>query len=172
MRQYFSNHPVIEYRGLNIRNLMLSARVVKDVLSKSTLLYPYTLEEGETPTMLAYDYYGNIDYVWLIFLANNMIDPVTDWYKSQDDFDQYLIKKYGSIEEAMGTIHHYRSISDLSAPEVSAETYQYATLEERGLLSPVSAYDFEVSSNEIKRNINLIDRSQAAKISLELERLL
>lgn len=172
-RQYFSNHPLIEYRGLNIRNLMLSARLVKDVLSKVTLIYPYTLEEGETPTMIAHDYYGSIDYVWLVLMSNDMIDPVTDWYKQQEDLDLHIIKEYGSLEAAHSTIHHYiSSDSSISLPEVSVETYQHATLQEQGLLSPVSAYDTLFSLNEKKRRIQLIDASQAQKLSLELSKLL
>lgn len=172
MRQYFANHPVIEYRGLKLRNLLLSARLVKNVLSNSTLLYPYTLEEGDTPTMIAFDYYGSVDYVWLVLLANNILDPYTDWYKSQDQFHEYIIKKYGSIEQAQQTISHYASNSDLAAPEVSVTTFQLSTPEEQGNLSPVYAYDAELSSNERKRQIQLIDKAYASRINLELERLL
>lgn len=172
MRQYFANHPVIEYRGLNLRNLMLSAGIVKGVLNKMSVAYPYTLNEGDTPNMVAYDYYGSVEYVWLVFLANHIVDPYTQWYKSQSDFESYVTKKYGSIESAMITTHHFSNQTDLSAPEVSVTTYQHATPEEQGVLTPVSNYDFEVSQNEIKRSIMLVDKSQAARISLELERLL
>lgn len=123
--------------------------------------------------MLAYDYYGSIDYVWLIFYANNIIDPYTQWYKSQEQFHEYIIKKYGSIENAQQTVHHYiSSNSDLSLQEVSVTTFQFATSEEQGLLSPVSVYDFELSLNDRYRTINLIDKSYAPRIALELERLL
>ena len=172
MKQYFANHPVIEYRGLSLRNLMLSARVVKAALTNASVMYPYTLEEGDTPTMIAYDYYGSVDYVWLVLLSNNMIDPYTQWYKSQADFDAYIIKKYGSIEAAMNTIDHFSNRSDISAAKVSATTFQYMSADERTLLDPVSAYDTEVSLNESRRVINLIDASNAPRISLELERLL
>ena len=171
-RQYFLNHPIIEYRGLKLRNLLLSARAVKGVLSKTTLIYPYTLSDGDTPQMIAYDYYGSVDYVWLVLLSNEMVDMYSDWYKSDDQLNEYIKKKYGSLDAAFATIHHYTNRSDLSATEVSVTTYQHATPLEQGQLDPVYAYDFEVAQNESKRTINLIDKAAAAKISLELERLL
>lgn len=169
MRQYFSNHPVITYRGLNIRNLMLNAQVVKGVLSKTSVVYPYTLEEGDTPTMIAYDYYGSVDYVWLVLLSNDMIDPYTDWYKGTLDFESYLAKTYGSVANAMSTIHHYAGTDLVDA---TPTTYQYMTAEEQGLYHPVYVYDWEASRNEARRTINLIDSNSAPRIALELERLL
>jgi hypothetical protein len=171
MKQYFANHPVITYRGLNIRNLMLNAQVVKGVLRKTSVVYPYTLEEGDTPTMIAYDYYGSVDYVWLVLMSNNMIDPYTDWYKSQIDFDAYIDKKYGSYPYAMSTTHHYKH-SDPEYPMITPTTYQYMTAEEQGQCTPVSIYDYEQQRNEERRIINLIDSAHAPRIALELERLL
>lgn len=172
MKNYFANYPVITYRGLNIRNLMLNAQVVKGVLSKTSVVYPYTLEEGDTPTMIAYDYYGSVDYVWLVLMSNNMIDPYTDWYKSQLDFAAYIDKKYGSHPYAMSTIHHYKHNTDPDYPMVTPTTYAYMLPEEQGQFSPVYIYDYEQQRNEARRTINLIDSAHAPRIALELERLL
>lgn len=172
MRQYFSNHPVINYRGLNIRNLMLNAQVVKSALAKNSVVYPYTLEEGDAPTIIAYDYYDSVDYVWLVLMSNGMIDPYSQWYKSQNDFEQYIVKKYGSVPAALSTVHHYAHTTDDSYPQVTPTTYQYMDAEEQALFQPVYAYDYELQLNESRRVINLIDNRQAARISLELERLL
>lgn len=171
MRQYFSNHPIIEYRGLNLRNLMLSAGIVKGVLNKMSVAYPYTLQDGETPNMVAYDYYGSVEYVWLIFLANHIVDPYTQWYKSQNDFDQYIIKTYGSIPYAHATIHHY-SDGSATCPPITPTSYAYLDPVEQAQYFPVSIYDWETSLNEKRRTIQLIDKTQAPRISLELERLL
>lgn len=172
MRQYFSNHPVITYRDLQIRNLMLSARVAKGVLDKVSVVYPYTLEDGDTPTMIAYDYYGSVDFVWLVLLANNIVDPYTQWYKSQYDLDQYIAKTYGSIAEAMATTHHYAHNTDDTYPMVTPTSFAYLESEFKSQFHPVSVYDYEVSLNEARRTINLIDSNKASQIALELERLL
>lgn len=168
-RQLFSNYPMIEYRGLNIRNLMLSVRIVKDVLQRFTSASPLTLEEGETATMVAHDYYGSVDYVWLVLMANNMTDPYSQWYKSQEQFQAYIIKKYGSLQQAYVAISHYQTPNGLIVTPV---THQYASLFDQSSLTAVMAYDHELTINESRRVINLIDADQAPRISLELDRAL
>ncbi len=171
-KQYFSNHRKIDYGNLKIRNLMSSAKLIRGVLDQVSVTYPYTLQDGETPNMIAADYYGSVEYVWLILMANNIVDPYTQWFKGQMDFDQYIIKKYGSIAQAQQLISHYSDPNDPTRPDVSPTTYAFLPLSELTGLEPVYAYDAEVTLNESRRTINLIAARHAATISLEIERLL
>lgn len=172
MRPYFGNFKPVMYQGLKLRNIMHSAQLAKGIIDKATVSYPYTLQDGDTPNIIAYDYYGSVEYVWLVLLANNILDPYTDWYKSQEQFDSYIIKKYGSCAEAQALIHHYTIVNDPDQVDVTPETYLYMGDGEGIGLTPVYAYEWETSINEPKRTINLIDKSVAAKIAFELEKVL
>lgn len=171
MIPYFSNHPMIEYNGNVMRNIMLSCRVTKDILDKTAVYYPYTLKDGDRPTSVAFDYYGSVDYVWLVLFSNDIVDPITDWFKSQTEFDAYIEKIYGSLPAAMSTIHHYELTSDSTYPIITPTTYQYMSHEDpvRAQLVAVDTYTWETRNNEAKRTIKLISKSYAAKIALELE---
>jgi hypothetical protein len=172
MRPYFGNFQVIEYQGMKLRNIMHSAQLAHQVLEKSSLAYPYTLQDGDTPTIIAFDYYGSVEYVWLVLLANNILDPYTDWYKSQEQFDAYIVDKYGSVANAMAEIHHYHDSDDDTRPTVTPTSYEYLSESEKIGLTPVYSYEWENSLNEPKRLIKLIDKAAAPKIAFELEKML
>lgn len=172
MKQYFKNHPIITYNGLNIRNLMLNAQLTKAVLGSTTTFLPYTVQEGDTPTTVAYDYYGSVDYTWLVLFSNSIIDPYSSWPKTQEQFDEFLIKTYGDIQYTQAAIHHYQPTQDPDLPPATPTTYLFMTPEEKGKYRPVSIYDHEHDENERKRKIKLVDKVYAARIALELEKKL
>jgi hypothetical protein len=39
-----------------------------------------------------------------------MLDPQWDWPLSRNDFDNYIVEKYGSFSNATTTVHHYEKI--------------------------------------------------------------
>lgn len=91
---YFSHFPTSKFNGVELlditRRFDLSA-----VARESALTYMnYTVQEGERPEDVAYYYYDDPSYAWLVLLSNNIIDPYTHWPKSQDEFDKYLIDEY------------------------------------------------------------------------------
>ena len=94
--KYFKNFPIVQYGETKVRNIILKARFAKNLLDLSDSYYPFTVREGQSITEVAFDYYGSIDYVWLIIAANDIVDPYYDWPLDQVQFDNYIIKKYGS----------------------------------------------------------------------------
>jgi hypothetical protein len=174
MRQYFSNIPSINYNGVNLRDLMLKAVIAREVLDTGVVFYPYTLRDGDTPQSIAYDYYGSVEYDWLVMFSNQMVDQVYQWYMSTSDFDSYIEAYYGTIANAMATTHHYESVS--GGLQYTPTSYQYNTTgldSTTGLpLYAVDCYTWETQQNEAKRNINLINKAYASAIALELEKKL
>jgi hypothetical protein len=171
VRAYFSNIPSINYNGVNLRDLMLKAVIAREVLADGVIFYPYTLRDGDTVQSIAYDYYGSVEYDWLVMFSNQAVDPYYDWYMSSSDFDSYIEANYGSIANAQATIHHYESV--VGGLEFTPTTYQYNTTgldPTTGLpLYSVDCYTWETEQNEAKRNIMLVNKSYASKIALELE---
>ena len=169
---YFKNFPLVQYNNLNLRNIILKAKLAKTIVQSYDNYYPYTIKPGESPTSLAYDYYGAVDYVWIIFVANDMVDPYYDWPMEDSVFNEFIIKKYGSISAALNinNAKYYRSPN--FSYWMTKTTYDNISASERTSWAPVSNYDYESFINEDKRRIRLLDRSLAADISFELERLL
>lgn len=94
MAEYFENFPTIEYQGRQVRDLTRRNKFLKNVSTNPLLFLPYTIKEGEKAEDIAYYYYGSTEYTWLVYLANNIIDPYHDWPLDEEDFNKYIIQKY------------------------------------------------------------------------------
>ena len=134
--------------------------------------YDYTLQDGERLDQLADMYYGDSKYVWVIILANDMIDPQFEIPRPYNEFRKYVINKYGSWENVVNGTHHYERISiykdtdtkvaDLN-PSIIISEDQYNSLlpQER---KEVKNLEYEENLNENKRNIKLLDSGQLSLI--------
>lgn len=94
MASYFKNFPLIEYKGRKVRDITRRSGFSKSLANNPYLYMPYTVTEGERPEDIADFYYGSVDYIWLVYLSNNILDPYLDWTLSAEDFNNYLIEKY------------------------------------------------------------------------------
>lgn len=191
---YFNNFPQIKYFNVLSTNITLRAIFIERLKLLSSVFYPYVVREGETADNLATLYYGSPQYDWLIYMANNIIDPHSQWPKTYFEFESYIRKKYGSIEQAKLQIVFYRKNPDVSyinydgsgfttSPSNAGErtvinddiritSESYALIDDQVNYYPVYAYDYEEELNEQKRNILLIDSSRAVSVANELEKLL
>lgn len=169
--KYFKNFPLVQYGQNEVRNIILKARLAKDLLEKFDNFYPYTVKEGERITEVAYNYYGSIDYVWLVMVSNDLIDPYYDWPLTQSEFDGYIVKKYGSMETAMNinNANYYRNPN--YSYWMTKTTYDNSNASQRSGWQAVDNYTYETIINEEKRRIRLLDRAFALDVSIEIEKL-
>ena len=170
--KYFKNFPTVQYGQHKLRNIILKAKIAKDVIMSFDNFYPYTIKEGETPTELAFNYYGSIDYVWLIFAANDILDPYYDWPLSNSNFERFLINKYGSLESTYTVNNSYFYRHEDYSYFMTNTTYNHSTDSEVEGWLPVTNYTYEILINETKRKIKLLDKKRAVDISIELENAL
>lgn len=118
MSNFFDTFPLIPYdiqgkRLTNYRvvtNIFFRVRVLREVLNNISTYYEHLVMEGDTPEILAEKVYGNSEAHWIILMANNIVDPQYDWPLGYNAFQKYIIKKYGSVENAETTYHHYEKV--------------------------------------------------------------
>lgn len=120
MSRYFDKFPKIEYEGETIRDITKRTKFVDANLSDPILFLPYTIKEGEKPEDIAYNYYGSVDYTWLVLLANNMSDPYHDWPLDTEEFNKFLMKKYAEQSGLKGY-----EVVDWSQDETLADNIVY-----------------------------------------------
>jgi len=185
MSEYFSHYPQVNYDITGTKpiktktaiNIMVKAKI-KNILTNDIVNYfPYEISESERPDVTAFKVYGDVKYTWLIFLINNIFDPLFDWPLNSREFGNYIKNKYGTLNDAKNTIHHYEEIvrtrieatgTSEAIPEarIEVDITTYTALD--GLVrNIVYCYDWEVDRNEAKRNIKLIDRRYVADIMSE-----
>lgn len=172
---YFDNFPIVNYNGKQSVNILTRVRINEHVRQQTSAFLPYTLEFNQKPSDLAYDYYDDPEFDWLVMLANNIIDPYYGWYLTDFVFNQYIADKYGSYVTAVETIDHYvRKPTDNTDPYtdivVSPDTYTIAP--DAVTFTAKSAFDNEVGKNDSKRQISLVSKEIRFQAVEDLERLL
>lgn len=108
MYNLFTKFPIIYYNDNAIVNIL--AKVKFSELAKKTgaIYYPYTILEGERPDIIAANYYDDARYSWVIYMANDIIDPFYDWPLTSEEFNNFVAGKYGSLEKAKEAISFWR----------------------------------------------------------------
>lgn len=106
---YFDKLPTITYANNLVKNLMSRSRLSDSVKRNKTAFYPYTMDAEDRIDTLSNLYYENPGYTWLIWLANDIIDPYFDVTLNADDFIDHITAKYGSYDLAARKIKVYRN---------------------------------------------------------------
>jgi len=105
---YFNKLPTVSYNGYDVKNILARAQLSKQTKASYSLFYPYTLTDEDRIDRLSRDYYENAGYSWLVWLANETIDPYYGLSVSDFDLVNLITLKYGSLEAAARKIKHYR----------------------------------------------------------------
>lgn len=123
---YFDLFPKISYDingdGLNsetVTNIFRRMGILKEVLSNAGSYVLYEVEDSDTPEILAEKVYNDAGAGWIILYANKIIDPQFDWPMSDNIFRQYIINKYGSVDSAQTTYHHYEKVVESTVDGVT-----------------------------------------------------
>jgi len=106
----------------------------------------YYIKDGETPDMLANNFYGSSKYHWILLIVNDIVSVNEEWPKNQELLFTYTESKYGVGNASLD--HHYRLTSDISIivdHDAAAIT--------AGTIEAVSNLDYELQLNEEKRQI-------------------
>ncbi|MGA1048480.1 MAG: baseplate wedge protein 53 [Minisyncoccia bacterium] len=100
--KYFEKFPIITYQGRKVRDITRRAAFKRAIATNPYLYYSYTVKEGERAEDVARFYYGSVDYIWLVYMANNIIDPYDEWPMDPSTFNAYLVEKYSETSGEVG----------------------------------------------------------------------
>ena len=185
MSEYFIHYPQISYdisgtkppKVKTVINIMERAQLKNIVLDDIISYFPYSIQENYRPDHVSNEVYGDVKYTWLIFLINDIVDPIYDWPLGTREFGAYVKNKYGSLATAKSSIHQYEQIlrtrveaTGTTDPIKEARiiidetTYDTLAVDARNIKY---CYDWEVDRNEAKRDIKLIGRNFVADILTE-----
>ena len=149
--------PVITYDDQSVRDILTRVRI--DDLNVDVMSFlPYTISEFDKPWTVAHDYYDSVDFVWLVYLSNNITDPIYGWYLDSYNFESYLTKKYGSVAAAQANLEGYK---DTEGTFYTTDTYTHSTNPDKSSWLPIYSYAREDEDNENKKIIKLLDKNLA-----------
>lgn len=104
---YFENLPLIRYSNTYSRNIVSRAALTEEVLKNTYVYYPYELKSDIRPELFANYYYDSSYFDWTVFLANSIIDPYYQWYLNDEQLNNLIESKHGSLINATSKIHHW-----------------------------------------------------------------
>ena len=187
--------PIIEYNGEKIKDI--SRRfVIKWIQSRHSKPYwfEHRMEGWKSIENVAYDFYGSCDYIWAIMIANNIIHPINDWMKKEEEVIRLAEQKYGA--EFLNSPHHYEyndmkyttRLKTLVDARKTKAKYGYAipqdvydaVLEQHvnsvneiyaGDIKVVTNIQYEIEQNEKKRTVKIIYPSIISDIESEMEKI-
>jgi len=196
--QYFNSLPKIRYVDKNnvttiYTNLMARASVIPSVLNNALVYYNYDVQDGDTPEIIAYKYYGDVNRFWIVLYCNQLNDPQWDWPLNSNKFQKYILNKYNTGN--LNSTHHYERITTktnintntttVDTETISQEVYNSLqssttttytlgseTIRVNVVKSVVTNYEYENSLNESKRNIKILNKAYADKLESQFLELM
>ena len=175
---YFRQVPDFEYVSrlpnakisdyIRVKNLFKRGKLADDLFADLNFFTKYQIEGDDRPDNVAYKIYDDSTLDWVILLSNNYTNIQSEWPLLQNDFDRYLLDKYGTYEK-LNAAHHYETteIKNIDgaiitpagltvASDYSVTYYDPATgqeVEKEGTAVEVTNYDYESKIEDEKRNI-------------------
>lgn len=106
---FFSKFNTINYNNSVAVDLTQRTKLLDSIQKNPYLFYPYDIDSYDRPDQVAERYYNDAYMSWILYYANNVVDPYYQWYVPTNDFNDFVAKKYGSIEVAMSKIVNFRN---------------------------------------------------------------
>ena len=183
MSNYFSKVPNFEYVSrmpdshisdfITVKNLFKRGAIEPDILENLSFHTKYKVRGDDRPDNVAFEYYGTSALDWLVLTCNNIVNIQTEWPMLQNDFDRFLLDKYGTYEKLNET-HHYETKeikntkdviivpkgleceSDYTITYFDSNVEREVTVLSADCTTEVTNYTYEEKIEDAKRDIYLL----------------
>lgn len=159
MSSYFKRLPSFQYVSrlpgarisdyITVKNLFKKGSIRPDIFQDLAFFQKYKITGDDRPDNVAFEVYDDSSLDWIVLLSNNIINVQTEWPLSQNNFDRFLLDKYGDYNILYNGIHHHETVEEKNSQGV---TIVPAGLEVQSNYS-VSYYDYFIDSQVTKNNL-------------------
>jgi hypothetical protein len=199
MASYFRQVPNFEYVSriagsknisdyIAVKNLFKKGKIRDDIFQELAFFEKYKIVGNDRPDNVAFEVYRDSKLDWVVLLANNILNIQSEWPLLQDDFDRYLVEKYGDYNTLYNGIHHYETSEiknsqgvtivpsgfEVSSP-YTISYYDYLTslqVDTGNIAVPVTNYDYEIKLEDAKRNIFLLKKEYLGIITNDMPEIM
>lgn len=108
MPSYFRQVPDFEYVSrlpdakigdyAPLKNLFKKGKLREDIFQNLAFFTKYQIKGNDRPDNVAFEIYGDSNLDWVVLLCNNIINVQTEWPLPQQQFDNYVLEKYRTID--------------------------------------------------------------------------
>lgn len=158
MPKYFSYYPKILYdvegngNPKVITNLLRRVKIKNGLKESASLFDEVEVQNGETPEILADNFYGDQKYYWIILLFNNIKDRFYDWPLDNVQFENYINDKYTNPN----AVHHYEIIQESGSTSSSDDSHKIQVNSTTPGATAVTNYEYEERLQLKKRLIRVL----------------
>jgi hypothetical protein len=179
MSNYFSKIPNFDYVSrlpnakisdyIRVKNFFKKSKLREDIFQNLSFFEKYTIDGDDRPDNVAFKVYDDATFDWVILVANNIINIQSEWPLEQNDFDRYMLEKYGDYNTLYNGVHHYETEEVKNSQNVvivpaglevqnnyTVSYYDYflgQQIQTGNLSIPITNYNYEKQIDENKRNI-------------------
>ena len=179
MAKFFNTFPRIDYtygdiKIANINDITIRVDIVKSVLDRQSNFEFYDVQDGETPEIVAYNFYNDTNLHWIILMTNDMIG-INEWPLSNQQLEKSILRKYPNNTDT--DTHHYQATVNNITYDFDANIGvdgNIATVQIDGndvAAAPVTNRSFETTLNDDNRAIKLLRPEAVTEVYAELKRL-
>ena len=94
---------ILNNKKITVPNLFNNINFNQDLINDKNIYKDYYNENCERPDTLAFKFYNNYDYYWIILITNNITADL--WALTNEELNKYIEKKYINPDE----IKHYET---------------------------------------------------------------
>jgi hypothetical protein len=173
---YFGRFPMMTYDVKGDANYKLLPDILRRVKIRSniqlgTFMFDnYDVKDGERPEDIAFKWFGDAEYHWVILMTNNITDRYYQWPLSAPQFAEHLTDKYGAGNE--DAVHHYEKTQDSGPTSSRDNSHLVECNSDDGDPSIISNRDYEYRKQDEYRQIRLLDRKFLGIFVEEFENLI
>ena len=190
MSNYFNLIPNFDYVSrlpdakisdyIQVKNLFKRVLLREDIYSNLMYFTKYDIQGDDRPDNVAYRIYSDSTLDWLILLSNNITHIPTEWPLAQNDFDRFLLDKYGSYDNLYNGVHHHETVEVKDSNEViivpaglevsadfTTTYYDYYISDmvtKLDITRPVTNYQYEEKIQNKKREIFILKQEYVSVV--------
>jgi len=187
--QYVSRLPgarISDY--ITVKNLFKKGSIRPDIFQDLAFFEKYKIIGDDRPDNVAFQVYDDSSLDWIVLLSNNIINVQTEWPLSQNNFDRFLLDKYGDYNTLYNGVHHYETVEEKNSQGVtivpaglevqsnySISYYDYfidSQVTKNNLVVPITNYEYEERLENNKRNIFLLKEDYIGIILNDMEEIM
>lgn len=198
MASYFRQVPNLEYVNrlpdakigdyTLVKNLFKRGKLREDIFQNLSFFTKYQIDGDDRPDNVAFKVYDDSNLDWLILICNNVINIQTEWPLPQNDFDRFVLDKYGDYNTLYNGIHHYETVEVTNSQGViilpaglqvqSNYTLTYYDYFADSLVTvndaviPVTNYEYEEGIENDKRNIFILKPQYLNVVQDDMEEIM
>jgi len=151
-------------------NILRRVKLRAGIRSGTFLFDNYDVKDGERPEDVAFKWFGDAEYHWVILMTNNVTDRYYQWPLSQPQFQEYIADKYGAGNE--DAVHHYEKTQDSGVTSSRDFSHLVECNSDDGDPAIISNRQYEQRKQDEYRQIRLLDRRFLKPFVEEFESLI